>query len=119
MLERLHAATLEESSTDNVSARDACVAVRRITLTDFRCYPSLRLDVDARPVVLTGLNGAGKTNLLEAISYLVPGRGLRRARLSEVGRGGTQPWAVAAEIGIGEMDYAVGTGYRPEPNARA
>jgi len=119
MLERVQPATVEESLNGAASARDACVAVRRLTLTDFRSYPSLRLEVDVRPVVLTGLNGAGKTNLLEAISYLVPGRGLRRARLSEVGRGGTHPWAVAAEIGIGELDHAVGTGYRPEPGARA
>ena len=44
------------------------------------------MEVDSRPVVLAGPNGAGKTNLLEAISYLAPGRGLRRARLSEVDR---------------------------------
>ena len=61
-------------------------AVRRLTLTDFRCYSSARLDLDARPVVLYGPNGAGKTNLLEAPSFLVPGRGLRRARLAEVSR---------------------------------
>ena len=54
-------------------------AVRRIALSNFRNYPTLRLGVEALPVVLTGPNGAGKTNLLEAISFLAPGRGLRRA----------------------------------------
>ena len=56
-----------------------------------------------RPVVLTGPNGAGKTNLLEALSFLAPGRGLRRARLGEIDRrvpggrrAGLGPWAVAA-----------------------
>ncbi len=97
--------------------------MRRLTLTDFRCYASLRLETDARPVVLTGPNGAGKTNILEAISYLVPGRGLRRAKLSEVARSdargglardGASSWAVAAEIARADEDYAVGTGYRPE-----
>jgi DNA replication and repair protein RecF len=62
------------------------LAVRQLNLTAFRSYERLRLAVDPRPVVLTGPNGAGKTNLLEAISFLAPGRGLRRARLAEVDR---------------------------------
>ena len=77
------------------------LAVVRLTLNDFRCYPFLRLEVDPRPVVLTGQNGAGKTNLLEALSFLAPGRGLRRARLAEVARrdaGEAAPWAVAARL---------------------
>ena len=71
-------------------------------LTDFRNYRQLRLDCGPEPVVLVGANGAGKTNLLEALSFLAPGRGLRRARLDEVCRRsrGDEPdaaaWAVAA-----------------------
>ena len=61
-------------------------AVKRLTLTDFRCYRHQRLEADKGPVVLTGPNGAGKTNLLEGLSFLVPGRGLRRAKLSDVVR---------------------------------
>ncbi|MBT3932457.1 MAG: AAA family ATPase, partial [Rhodospirillaceae bacterium] len=53
--------------------------VARLDLTNFRSYAALRLDVGPSPVVLTGANGAGKTNLLEALSFLAPGRGLRRA----------------------------------------
>jgi DNA replication and repair protein RecF len=74
------------------------VAVCRLALTDYRGYASLRLETDARPVVLTGSNGAGKTNLLEAISFLAPGRGLRRARLGEVDRIGAGPWSVVARL---------------------
>ncbi|MQA65013.1 MAG: AAA family ATPase, partial [Alphaproteobacteria bacterium] len=66
----------------------ARLAVLGLRLTNFRNYAALRLDVDARPVVLTGPNGAGKTNLLEAISYLGAGRGLRGARLADVDRKG-------------------------------
>jgi len=91
------------------------VGVRRLTLTDFRSYPRLRVETDLRPVVLTGANGAGKTNLLEAISFLAPGRGLRRAKLSEVTRmdapGGPRgAWAVAALVdsAVGPVD--IGTG---------
>jgi DNA replication and repair protein RecF len=62
------------------------VGITRLTLTDFRSYGYLRLDTDIRPVVICGRNGAGKTNLLEALSFLAPGRGLRGARLSEIGR---------------------------------
>jgi DNA replication and repair protein RecF len=91
-------------------------AVRRIALTDFRNYARLRLDVDARPVVLTGPNGAGKTNLLEALSFLAPGRGLRRARLGQVARGAMQTadghdcvWAVAASVETPEGAVDIGT----------
>ena len=77
----------------------ARAAVRRLTLIDFRGYASLRLEIDAPPVVLTGPNGAGKTNLLEAISFLAPGRGLRRARLSDVDRVGAGPWSVMVRVG--------------------
>jgi len=101
------------------------IAVRRLSLTDFRSYSFVRLETDPRPVVLTGPNGAGKTNLLEALSYLVPGRGLRRANLAEVGRvnaaeasvktgEGHSPraWAVAARIERGGIEMDMGTGYR-------
>jgi DNA replication and repair protein RecF len=74
------------------------LAVRRLALTDFRGYTGLRLETDPRPVVLAGPNGAGKTNLLEAISFLAPGRGLRRAQLSEVDRNGAGPWSVVARL---------------------
>ncbi len=62
--------------------------VKKLRLTDFRSYEFLSLDLDSSlcPVVLSGKNGAGKTNLLEAISFLAPGRGLRRARLGDVAR---------------------------------
>ena len=88
------------------------VAVLRLSVSDFRCYPSLRLEVAARPVVLTGANGAGKTNILEALSFLAPGRGLRRCRLSEVARQGaaSPAWAVAATVKKGEQAVEIGTG---------
>ncbi len=73
--------------------------VARLVLTDFRCYAELRLAVDPGPIVLTGPNGAGKTNLLEAISFLAPGRGLRRAKLSEIDRrGAAGPWTLALRL---------------------
>ncbi len=88
----------------------ARLAIRQLKLTDFRSYPALRLTVDPRPVVLTGANGAGKTNLLEAISFLTPGRGLRRAKLAEADRAGAGPWAVAAQVDTPRGLVDLGTG---------
>lgn len=98
---------------------EALPAVRRIALTDFRNYERLRLEVEARPVVLTGPNGAGKTNLLEALSFLAPGRGLRRARLGQLVRGAmraddapegeTGIWAVAAQVLTPDGPVDIGT----------
>jgi DNA replication and repair protein RecF len=93
------------------------LGVTRLTLTNFRSYAALRLDVDTRPVVLTGANGAGKTNLLEALSFLAPGRGLRGARLAQVGRQqaarpdtSVVPWAVAVTLSTPDGPIDMGTG---------
>jgi DNA replication and repair protein RecF len=100
-------------------AAPALLAVRQLRLTDFRNYRQLRLDCDATPVVLVGANGAGKTNLLEALSFLAPGRGLRRARLDEVCRRSRSDdpdaaaWAVAATLETPEGRIAIGTGLEP------
>jgi len=89
--------------------------IRRLTLTNFRSYHAAQVTLDrAGPVVLTGANGAGKTNLIEAISLLAPGRGLRRATMEELafteGDGG---WAISAEV-EGMLGLAtLGTGIDP------
>jgi DNA replication and repair protein RecF len=83
------------------------VPVSRLFLTEFRSYESASLDAGSGFVLLFGENGAGKTNLLEAVSMLAPGRGLRGAALSDMARkGGTGAWAVAARLGASE----IGTG---------
>jgi DNA replication and repair protein RecF len=89
--------------------------LRRLTLTDFRCYARAELRLGGQPVYLFGPNGAGKTNLLEAISFLAPGRGLRGAAIAEVGRreaGEAQgrAWAVAAEVESPDGETQVGCG---------
>jgi DNA replication and repair protein RecF len=92
--------------------------ILKVTLTGFRSYRAASLICDAGLVVLTGANGAGKTNVLEAISFLMPGRGLRRATLEDVahdpGDGqGTGIWGVAAGV-EGRLGLAaLGTGYEP------
>jgi len=88
------------------------LAVRRLALTQFRNYETLRLDLDGRPVVLTGANGAGKTNLLEAVSLLTPGRGLRNARLEDLPPHAAADgvWGIAAQVETPEGPVDLGTG---------
>ena len=97
-------------------------AVRALKLDGFRNYASLSLKLDGRPVVLTGQNGAGKTNLLEALSFLSPGRGLRRAQLDEIAqKSGAGAWAVAATVenAAGEVELGTGIAMTPDgPEAR-
>jgi DNA replication and repair protein RecF len=92
--------------------------LRRLTLTDFRSYERISLELDGRPLALYGPNGAGKTNLLEAISFLAPGRGLRGAAAAEVGRrlpgeSNCRAWSVAAVIDTSEGEAKLGTGLEP------
>jgi DNA replication and repair protein RecF len=89
--------------------------IRRLTLNNFRSYHAAQVELgQAGPVVLTGVNGAGKTNLIEAISLLSPGRGLRRATTEELAFSeGDGAWAVSAEI-EGMLGLAtLGTGIDP------
>lgn len=87
------------------------MALTRLTLTDFRNHAAVSFHPEAQFVALHGPNGAGKTNILEAISLLVPGRGLRRAGLSEMIRSdGAGGFTVSAEI----KDVALGTGVEPD-----
>ena len=92
--------------------------VKRLTLTDFRNYKNLRLETDIVPIIITGENGSGKTNILEALSFLAPGRGLRSARLSEIKRIhnitdtnilAADTWSVAAEILKNDEEHTIGT----------
>jgi DNA replication and repair protein RecF len=96
---------------------NSTLALTRLTLTDFRNYPGLRLDVAANLLALTGANGAGKTNLLEAISLLAPGRGLRGAAFEDLARqGGSGTWAIAAETAKDGEAVALGTGWSGQPD---
>ncbi|WP_417497301.1 DNA replication/repair protein RecF [Maricaulis sp.] len=106
------------AGTDEMTSPPPVVpaAVRRLRLTDFRCYATLDLEVDARPVILFGENGSGKTNLLEALSFLAPGRGMRSAGADGVARKqdgiAADAWAVFAEIDTHDGHFRIGVGAR-------
>ena len=88
--------------------------VRRLMLRDFRSYAALDLAIDGRLVVLCGENGAGKTNLLEALSLLAPGRGLRRAELADCARvGGAGGFALSVEVETDGETRQLGSGWSP------
>jgi DNA replication and repair protein RecF len=97
----------------------------QLSLCQFRNYESVRLDLAAKPILVVGQNGVGKTNLLEALSLLVPGRGMRRARAEHLARHSdeaaasarqnakanvTMPWAVAALLQGDGAPCQIGTG---------
>ncbi len=97
-------------------------ALKRLTLVNFRNYKYLRLNFNKKFVVLCGENGSGKTNILEAISFLSQGRGLRSAKLSEIKTfdflASTQQtptfinnngWAVSAQVIRADDEYNIGT----------
>ena len=94
--------------------------VTRLTLTDFRNYAFLRINPELRPIISTGENGSGKTNILEAVSFLTPGRGMRSAKLSDIRRftpavieNGYTPsnssWAVSANVSKNGEYFEIGT----------
>lgn len=109
-----------ERARDHAAKPPACLpSVVRLDLTAFRNHRATRIEAPASVVVLNGPNGAGKTNVLEALSFLAPGRGLRRCRLSEIDyrvgdtrghRDGAAPWAVSAVLATRGGAIRVGTG---------
>jgi DNA replication and repair protein RecF len=90
--------------------------VRRLILQDFRSYPVLDVRFNADLVAFTGENGAGKTNLLEALSLFSPGRGLRRAELSECARVGAAGFSVAIELEEDGETRPMGLGFSAGAN---
>lgn len=105
-------------------AEAAALHIDRLTLTEFRNHAKALVETGGRSVVLAGPNGAGKTNILEAVSFLSPGRGLRRATMTEVGRqagpaesaGAGSHWAVSAVLVHDRGAIRIGTG--PDPETR-
>jgi DNA replication and repair protein RecF len=84
-------------------------AVTRLSLSDFRNHPDALIEAGEGFVLLSGRNGAGKTNVLEAVSLLTPGRGLRQVPIAEMARSsGPGSFAVAARLGD-ETEIGTGT----------
>lgn len=95
--------------------------VERLQLTNFRNYGQISLQVGPTPVVLCGANGAGKTNLLEALSLLASGQGLRRAPYSELAGAGGNAWTVWSRVHgrLGPVELGTGLPLEPDEAGRA
>ena len=87
------------------------MTLSRLALAQFRSWPRLALELDARPVAIFGPNGAGKTNILEALSMLSPGRGMRSAAPQDQARRGPEAgWRIRAAIGEHEVETGAAPG---------
>ncbi|MDZ4791093.1 MAG: DNA replication/repair protein RecF [Hyphomicrobiales bacterium] len=101
---------------ENAVARPYLV---RLTMTDFRNVRSASMHLSPQIVVLTGSNGAGKTNSLEAVSLLAPGKGLRGANAAELTRqGASEGWSVSARLSLESRIVSAGTGLVPQKSRR-
>ncbi len=97
-----------------------CPLIRRLTLRDFRSYAALDARIGSKTVVLTGENGAGKTNILEALSMFSPGRGLRRAEIGLCARhDGPGGFAVSIELETDGRVVQLGHGFEPDAQGGA
>jgi DNA replication and repair protein RecF len=93
--------------------------VRRLILSDFRNYPAFDLGIESLMLALVGENGVGKTNILEALSLLSPGRGLRRANFQDIARqGGAGGFAVSVEVDGALGPVQLGAGASPDEPGR-
>jgi DNA replication and repair protein RecF len=110
--------TARDTNAVTTADMNRAVNVERLTLTNFRNYQTARVETGPGPVVITGQNGAGKTNLLEAVSLLAPGRGLRGAPFDQItNQANPQGWAVAARLNVPTGTIDIGTAWRPAGTA--
>ncbi len=108
---------MTETVSHSGDAPRRSIWVEQLTLSNYRNYATAHLTLGPQPVVLLGANGAGKTNLLEAVSLLAPGQGLRRAPFPQLGRlNGAGDWAVAAQVHTPHGSVDIGTGRLPNAN---
>lgn len=97
---------------------DTGLELTRLTLGRFRNYDALAWNPGGRIVVVSGANGSGKTNLLESLSFLVPGRGLRGARIADVATSGAGAWASHGRFSTPDGPLDIGTGTTVEAPER-
>lgn len=115
MCARSREAAAARFPTRRVEKPAAGVFVNRLQMARFRNYPFLRLELprEAAQVVLTGKNGCGKTNLLEAVSFLAPGKGLRQAGFRDIlpENGTSGSWGITAALRKGDEEIDLATDY--------
>ncbi len=100
---------------------NSALFVSNLNLTNFRNYESTNINIGENSVIITGNNGVGKTNILEAISLLTPGSGIRRATTKDfIKHNSNGIWGVSAECNTMVGKTSIGTGFNEKtPNRRA
>ena len=107
------------SETVSEDTASSAAYISRLSLTKFRNHADFTIETGPEPVVLLGDNGAGKTNILEAISLLTPGRGLRSVAFSDMANKETaKGCTIFSEIGSGGDMQTIGMNYTPGEEAQ-
>ena len=120
---------LNKETPSNVMNEKISHWLSNIRLINFRNYQELAIEIEKAPVVLVGKNGSGKTNVMEAISLLAPGRGLRRAGRDEItfknlGNNldkeelSPKTWALSANLITDIANWQIGTGISKDSKHR-
>ena len=93
--------------------------IKFLKLINFRSHSEFNLELSGKPIAIIGNNGAGKTNILEAISLLSPGRGLRNSKFSEMVKDDNMlPWGVNFEILSNDKTYQISSGLKDNHKGR-
>ena len=93
--------------------------IKSLKLINFRSHSDFSLSLSGKPLAIIGDNGAGKTNILEAISLLSPGRGIRNSKFSEMVKDdNSMPWGVNFNILSNGKNYEVSSGLRDNQKGR-
>lgn len=106
--------SIEIKENKNVECfEDKGIYINKLCLNNFRNIQTLQLNFDKKPVIFYGQNGVGKTNLLEAISFLIPGKGIRGSKFSDIisNSSNTSGWTVYADMSISGDEYSIGTSF--------
>ncbi len=113
--------TLSADSSSDARASGRANMVTALSLTAFRNYELAEIECGRASVVLTGHNGAGKTNILEALSLLAPGRGMRKAKLRDMTHSGSKGlgWVISANLFGNQGEVQLGTGIDTDANGES
>ncbi len=109
----------QDTNTEITSKKKSFDRIKSLKLINFRSHSDFNLELSGKPVAIIGDNGAGKTNILEAISLLSPGRGLRNSKFSEMVKDDNMlPWGVNFEILSNDKTYQISSGLKDNHKGR-
>ena len=109
----------QDTNIDLENSNKSFDQIKSLKLINFRSHSDFSLSLSGKPLAIIGDNGAGKTNILEAISLLSPGRGMRNSKFSEMVKDdNSMPWGVNFNILSNGKNYEVSSGLRDNQKGR-